>query len=432
MESASIQNAKNYRRADMNRAIESIFAEYQKELLEEYDIFAIEATYESGNYREENILERLEYFGAGKGENEIQKIEFLTDHGAQNFYDQAIDVMEQKYGVDVLKEQLGMTEVWKKQDQLSEEYQKEEKQGWDNLGNLLEEEEVQLPKENNPMEQIQGLKKTPFLSLVVPADMAVSEKKIDENGCLSVREKNKGFGNFQAEQERGALSKLVFDEYLLEHFCSATDNQLSQKKGMLDYELEYLCAGKGSDRENLETVAKKLLGLRFGCDYAFLQSSTTKQAEARALALTLCSLATVPALEEATCQVLLLAWAYGEAVTDVRTLLKGCRVPLMKSENTWQLSLTSLMEMDGQGTMDDGKDIKEGMSYREYLRILLFLEKAETLSFRALDLIEKNMQNVYGLTFFQADFCVSKLQVKSKCKLRRNITYRFITDFQYQ
>lgn len=42
MESASIQMAKSYRRADMNRAMESVFAEYQKELLEEYDIFALE------------------------------------------------------------------------------------------------------------------------------------------------------------------------------------------------------------------------------------------------------------------------------------------------------------------------------------------------------------------------------------------------------
>ena len=41
MESASIQMAKNYRRADMNRAMESVFAEYQKELLEEYEIFAL-------------------------------------------------------------------------------------------------------------------------------------------------------------------------------------------------------------------------------------------------------------------------------------------------------------------------------------------------------------------------------------------------------
>ena len=47
MESASVQMAKNYRRADMNRAMESVFAEYQKELLDEYEIFALEATYET-------------------------------------------------------------------------------------------------------------------------------------------------------------------------------------------------------------------------------------------------------------------------------------------------------------------------------------------------------------------------------------------------
>lgn len=53
MESASVQMAKNYRRADMNRAMESVFAEYQKELLDEYEIFALEATYETGTYAKE-------------------------------------------------------------------------------------------------------------------------------------------------------------------------------------------------------------------------------------------------------------------------------------------------------------------------------------------------------------------------------------------
>ncbi len=38
MESASIQSAKNHRRADMDRAMESVFAEYQKDLLEEYEL----------------------------------------------------------------------------------------------------------------------------------------------------------------------------------------------------------------------------------------------------------------------------------------------------------------------------------------------------------------------------------------------------------
>ena len=53
LESASLQNVKNYRRADMTRAVESIFAEYQKELWEVYGIFALEGSYETGSYSEE-------------------------------------------------------------------------------------------------------------------------------------------------------------------------------------------------------------------------------------------------------------------------------------------------------------------------------------------------------------------------------------------
>ena len=65
MESASIQNAKNYGRADMNRAMESVFAEYQKELLEDYDIFALEGSYETGNYSETLLKSGLHTTGRG-------------------------------------------------------------------------------------------------------------------------------------------------------------------------------------------------------------------------------------------------------------------------------------------------------------------------------------------------------------------------------
>lgn len=88
MESASIQMAKNYRRADMNRAMECMFAEYQKELLEEYEIFAIDGSYETGQYSEENLTDRLEFYGAGNMKHKIERIQFLTDHGCSLFYDQ--------------------------------------------------------------------------------------------------------------------------------------------------------------------------------------------------------------------------------------------------------------------------------------------------------------------------------------------------------
>lgn len=125
MESASIQNAKNYRRADMNRAMESVFAEYQKELLEEYDIFALDGSYETGQYSERNIIDRLSYYGAGDMEHKITRICFLTDHGCDAFCGQVASYMEQKYGLGIIEDKLEMSSVWERQEEQARDYAKE-------------------------------------------------------------------------------------------------------------------------------------------------------------------------------------------------------------------------------------------------------------------------------------------------------------------
>ncbi len=128
MESASIEMAKNYRRTDVNRAVESVFAEYQKELLEEYDIFALEGTYESGAYDEQLVKNRLDYFGAGGMDNGISRIQFLTDNGAQAFYEQTVCFMEHKYGISNVRDKVSQTDAWKMQEERSEDYEKESRQ----------------------------------------------------------------------------------------------------------------------------------------------------------------------------------------------------------------------------------------------------------------------------------------------------------------
>ena len=75
VESASIQVLKNYKRADTILAVESVFAEYQKQLLEEYDLFALDAGYGEGRLDEGKILKRLEYYGAQENANQVEKSE---------------------------------------------------------------------------------------------------------------------------------------------------------------------------------------------------------------------------------------------------------------------------------------------------------------------------------------------------------------------
>lgn len=429
MESVSIQIAKNYRRADMNRAMECVFAEYQKELLEEYDIFALDGSYETGQYTKQNIIDRLSYYGAGDMEHKMTRIRFLTDRGGGAFCDQAASYMEHKYGVDVLGDKLEMTSVWERQEEMAEEYEREEQAQQNYLEGLLEENEEELPEEGNPIRYVGELKRSRVLPLVMPKERRVSEKRIDRQEMLSERSRNTGYGEFSdVAAEDGNRSSLLFGEYLLKHFSEFTE---TGQRGVLDYELEYILEGGFSDEENLEAVVKKLLFLRFVPNYAYIQTDSEMRAEAEAMALTLCTLLAVPAITEAAAQGILLAWAYGESIMDIRTLLKGHRVPLVKLKESWQLQLSKLLTLGTKEDQGEGRDDMGGLTYQEYLRILLFLEKKETAAMRALGILEQNMRRLYGQTYFRADLCVSRLEIESVGRFRRGISYRFRTYFDY-
>lgn len=248
---------------------------------------------------------------------------------------------------------------------------------------------------------------------------------------LALRERNQGYGDFpDVAEENGNLSSLLFGEYLLGHFSKFTDAEYTG--GMLDYELEYILAGKNSDKENLEFVARKILLFRFVPNYAYIQTDSEMRAEAETAAMALCTLLAVPAITEAAAQGILLAWAYGEAIMDVRSLLKGNRVPLVKSKESWQLQFSKLLTLGTDEDHSEGRDDENGLGYSEYLRMLLFLEKKEVTALRSLGIIEKNMQKLYGQPYFHADFCISRMEVSSVCSLRRGVCYQFKTYYGYK
>ena len=432
MESASIQLAKNYRRADMNRAMECVFAEYQKELLEQYDIFALDAGYETGTYQEGNIADRLEYYGVANTGQNIKRVQFLTDNGCQAFSDQVSAYMENKYGVDSVRNLLGKTSVWNQQEQRSEDYTREETEQEGKLNGLLEEQESELPAQGNPIEHVDNLKKADILSLVVPKDKGVSDKQIELSEMLEQRNRNQGYGSFEdVAGERGAISSLLYGEYLKEHFSSYISAE-SGKKGSLEYELEYILYGKSSDRENLRTAVKKLIMLRFVPNYMYIQTDSEMRAEAEAVSGTLCTLLVVPEITEAVTQVILLAWAYGESVIDLRTLLAGNKVAMTKSKETWQLQLSGLLKLGTDEDESVGQDVEGGQNYEDYLSMLLFLENNNIRALRTLAIIEKNLQTIYGQPEFRADICISRIEIESNSKLRRGIVYKYRTYYGYK
>lgn len=105
-----IQGSKNLSRIDTDRAIYSVFGEYHQELMEQYHVFGIDLGYRTGNYEEENLIQRLHYYNSGSTDHQIKGIQYLTDQSGQAFREQVLAYMEQRYGMDLVKKFTGTTE----------------------------------------------------------------------------------------------------------------------------------------------------------------------------------------------------------------------------------------------------------------------------------------------------------------------------------
>ena len=432
-----------------------------------YGIFALEGSYETGSYSEELLKERLAYYGASGMDQEITRIQLLTDQGASAFYEQVTAYMENKYGLDKVKKLVGQTDTWKAGEEALQNYERDGAKTEQELQELLSQKE-EFPEEENPLSHVAKLKSMPLVDLIMPKGRVMSKKSITLSEMVSHRKRNQGYGDFSDV----AGSEVQSVNYCLESTCWNISRWLQiacnlaveiitmeilsveilseeillmktsamgilvtwQVRGVWTMNWNIFWKADASDRENLETVASKLLMVRFVPDYAYIQTDPEKKAEAEAAALTLCTVIGLPELAEGAAQGILLAWAYGEAIMDIRTLISGGKVPLVKNAEDWKLSLSGLMQLGSAGenvAADSGKDMESGLAYREYLRMLLFLKSQDEVGMRTLDMVEQNLKIRYGQTFFRADACISRVEFHSTCNLRRGIMYDFPTYFGY-
>ena len=104
---------------------------------------------------------------------------------------------------------------------------------------------------------------------------------------------------------------------------------------------------------------------------------------------------------------------------------------LVKTKETWQLNLSALFQLGTGEVQSEGADAQEGMTYAEYLQILLFLEKDAQLTMRTLDRVEQNLRLENGLDNFRADACVTKIKLENIAEIGNGYTYSFPAYFGY-
>ena len=420
----------------------SFLSEYQKDLWERYGLFYLDTAYGGREESEGTIKARLlTYLGQNlsweEGEIfdvftpaqvavsniEIGSLSRMTDDEGMGFYEQAVAFEQNLWGVDVLGSWLESKEHIQELEALEEDYAQAEAREKNNLEVLrqrrLEEEEVDTQDPTDGLRQVnEGL-----LALVIAESEQLSIKTISRQGIPSVRRLLEGSGS-SGRYPGNLVNDQWFHTYLLERCTNAKDvllqraeeqvaeGQSTEGGGWLAYEMEYILAGKSSDMENLKAVVNRLVLLREGANYAYLLTDEAKKQDAYVVAAVIAGLTFMPEIVDALQQVILLGWAYGESVLDVRSLLQGNKVDLVKTDSSWKLPLSQLFLLRSHLDDYDSSSDVNGLDYEGYLRLLLTMMGRSEKCLRGLDIIEGNLRTTQLGRSFYVDQCADGFGVK--------------------
>ena len=164
-------------------------------------------------------------------------------------------------------------------------------------------------------------------------------------------------------------------------------------------------------------MVERLIAVRGAMNLFYLLYSQPKREQVRSLAIAL-SAGNVPA-ELILSFFILSLWAFGEAVCDVRSILAGGRVPFFKEDSTWKLGLDGLLSLNFLEPQK--KEQQKGMSYMDYLRILLLLENGTVRNARMMSVIQMNVRKKQG--DFAVKDCAIQVELETEV-IQRHVFFR--------
>ena len=448
LQSVQIGGGRVQAETGVEEGLYSVFAGYDWELLERYHVFMVDGSYGTGVWKPECMYQTVKKcmeescrpdgaISGVRGENlwkcssvsgAITAYTLMSDEHGRGYRAQAVDYMKETLGIQgiqlLMKKYEQQKDIFEQQEkrgsdidvkQSMDSYEKARKEAGQNQGqdpdNTGQQPAVvQVPADFvNPLDVIRQLQKKSILALVVPAGKELSQKGLSKEKRLSRREKQTGMGiPFYGAQEDTVLTRGIFQAYMMQHLTDYTS--MEHATDPLRYQLEYVIGGKNTDQENLKAVVYRLLAAREAANMMYLLQDPTRQAEIHEMALVICAAIGFPALEGIVSLALQAAWAFGESLLDVRQLLAGGKVPLVKTGDTWMVSLHQLAKITE--LLKNSRAVEQkGMTYQEYLGILLMTGKSEVQTERTMDIVETVIRGMSGKENFRLDQGVIYLEV---------------------
>lgn len=407
--------------ADMSSelAIESVCAEYQPVLWEEFHLLGLDGAYGgeifSMKYVTAVLSERLRtnlgQRGAGSAimalsTDRVEPIEYqlLTDGNGGVFLECVADYMKENLSMETARilydrymEQEAADDNAVEENSVENaktaiEEAKRKRQEENAKGEVLAESgggTLQEPVEvgENPLDVVLSIKQNALLGMVTENLNEVSAKQVNLADTVSSRKREVGTAAVKAQVDW--YDRILVLEYLDQYFG---DYREPAENHALSYELEYILCGKSSDRDNFEGVIKRLMLMREAANITHILSDSGKMGSSLTIAEALAGFTGNPAVIKVVQIGIVAAWAYVESILDLRALLNGERIALFKTDEQWTTDLGGLAQAFADGGR--AKDCTNGFTYQDYLKGLLFTMRAEKLSYRMMDVMEKNIRQI--------------------------------------
>lgn len=443
-------------------AMDSALAEYNRELLKQYDLLFIDTAYDSGmgslDNTREHMLDYLSYNidpgkdnflmgGADFLRLECDGLEFTgvsraTDDDGAVFRYMALSYMLEKYGLAYAEDVKDMAEKSESSglydgdieseesdaQQELDDYEFEAPQVDDGNGGKMDDPDWSEPEKADPAGKVNNLRGGGILSLVCGQE--ISSESVDADIYASHRDLVAGDGMYEEWDDReGIMYEVLFNEYIMEK----AGNYLNEKPGSrLKYEVEYIYAGKDSDDANLGTVVNRILLIRGAVNTIYFFGDGELQAESNELAAALAAASMSPELEPIYLALIDAAWIYAESASDIRVLMTGGKLPVIMSPGDWRLSLEGALDATEdmiESSVDDGsgKDMPDDptnmeVGYEGYLRLLLYTVSRENRVGRMMDIVEMDVRMVPGYEAFRLDDCIAAATIQ----------FTFKSDYGYE
>lgn len=421
---------------------ESVFASYNNQLLKDFNIFALNKSDILNNKLCSYINENISSYSPNISLSDcaFNTFSYMTDNEGYGVEEQIVKAME--YGMysgvfDKESKYIRCGENLSEAQAYSEQFNGDNANLKKELADMLEQsddgdmqyedrQKEQINTSLNAVWQLYEYLKWGICETVTEGRISNKYIEIQELADEYIKSRDISFINvikrsIEASGNEDTLKKNVLStEYVAKHFICYTDtspgdNDRAGSSALLDYEMEYIIGGEHNDRENVYKVINQLSVIREGVNLSYLISSQDKMSEAYMLAAALVGVTGCDLAVRLVQYIIVSIWAYAESIVELRKLLAGETIALIKNRDNWILQLSSLVDeklnlqslinnitsyeaVNNNKVEENGRD--NGIGYKEYLKLLIMYMNKSDRNYRIAALMELRMI-MYGHSGFR-------------------------------